>query len=80
MVHGCPVVCSNATCLPEVNGDAAHYFDPEDVGDMAAKVNDVLVNTNLRQKLVSKGYEQTKKYSWKRMAEQTLEVFNEVLN
>ncbi len=79
MAHGCPVVSSNATCLPEVNGEAAHYFDPEDVADMAAKINDVLVNTQLRKKLIEKGHEQTKKYSWRRMAEQTLEVYKEIL-
>ncbi|QQS18940.1 glycosyltransferase [Candidatus Saccharibacteria bacterium] len=38
MVHGAPVVSSDATCLPEVYGDAALYFDPLDVTDMAAKI------------------------------------------
>lgn len=79
MVHGCPVVSSNATCLPEVNGDAAHYFDPEDINDMAAKINDVLANSTLRSKLIEKGYAQAKKYSWKRFSEQTLEVYQQIL-
>src|SRR5690606_7916124 len=35
MTYGTPVVSSNATSLPEVYGDAAHYFDPEDIDDMA---------------------------------------------
>ncbi|HSX05504.1 MAG TPA: glycosyltransferase family 1 protein, partial [Candidatus Saccharimonadales bacterium] len=40
MMHGAPVASSNATCLPEVHGDAAHYFDPLDVTDMATKIGE----------------------------------------
>jgi len=80
MHYGAPVVSSNAACMPEVLGDAAHYFDPTDVNDMADKIIEVLSSPKLRQTLVEKGKEQVKKYSWKRMAEQTLEVYEEVLN
>ncbi len=79
MVHGCPLVSSNATCLPEVYGDAAVYFDPLDVDDMAQKIQEVLSDDQLRKELIKKGYAQAKKYSWHRMAEQTLEVYKEVL-
>lgn len=79
MVHGCPVASSNASCLPEVYGDAAHYFDPENVSDMAAKISEVVTKEALRKELVAKGRSQAKKYSWDRMAEQTLEVYKEVL-
>ncbi len=80
MAHGCPVVSSNATCLPEVYEDAAHYFDPENVEEMAAKIAEVIDDDKLRQKLVAKGYAQTKKFSWKRMADETLEVYEAVLD
>ena len=79
MAHGAPVASSNATCLPEVNGDAAHYFNPLDVEDMANKINDILTNEKLRKDLIKKGSEQVKKYSWERMAKQTLEVYDKVL-
>lgn len=79
MVHGAPVVSSNTTCLPEIYGDAAHYFDPRDIDDIAAKVNDVLVKTKLRNNLVDKGKKQAAKYSWRRMAEQTLAVYRDIL-
>ena len=79
MVHVCPVVSSNATCLPEVYGDAAEYFDPLDVEEMAGAINKVLGSEALRSKLIALGYAQAKKYSWQRMAEQTLEVYKEVL-
>jgi glycosyltransferase involved in cell wall biosynthesis len=80
MMHGAPVVSSNATCLPEVYGDAAHYFNPLDVNDMAEKIDEVLTNERLRKELIEKGKTQVKKYSWKHMAEQTLEVYKKVLD
>jgi glycosyltransferase involved in cell wall biosynthesis len=79
MTNGAPVVSSNATSLPEVHGDAAHYFDPLNVDDMARAINDVLTKPELRKKLITAGYAQIKKFSWKRMAEQTLAVYKEVL-
>ncbi len=79
MVHGCPVVSSNATCLPEVYGDAAVYFDPTDSEDMANKIKMVLDDASLRSKLIALGSKQAAKYSWRRMAEQTLEVYKKVL-
>jgi glycosyltransferase involved in cell wall biosynthesis len=80
MNHGAPVVSSNATCLPEVYGEAAHYFDPRRVDDMAAKIAEVLDKPELRKELIRKGRKQAGKYSWRRMAEQTLSVYNNVLD
>lgn len=79
MVHGAPVVSSNATCLPEVYGDAALYFDPKNVDDMANKISSVLTDKKLRDELITKGHKQAAKYSWQKMAQQTLDVYNEVL-
>lgn len=79
MVHGAPVVSSDATCLPEVYGDAAHYFDPQDVQAMARAINDVLSDHTLRAELITKGTAQAAKYSWQRTAEQTLEVYRQAL-
>jgi glycosyltransferase involved in cell wall biosynthesis len=75
MVHGLPVVSSNASCLPEIHGDAALYFDPNNADDIASKINEVLSSEGLRKNLISKGYEQTKKFSWGKMARQTLEIY-----
>lgn len=80
MVHGAPVASSNATCLPEVYGDAAHYFDPRDPSDIAAKVAEVLDNPTLAKELIAKGHKQASKFSWKRMTQQTLEVFTQTLS
>ncbi|HSW37378.1 MAG TPA: glycosyltransferase family 1 protein [Candidatus Saccharimonadales bacterium] len=79
MIHGAPVVSSNATCLPEVYGQAAHYFDPIDVNSMARAIHEVLSDEKLRQSLVEAGRQQAGNYSWQRMAEQTLEIYKKAL-
>lgn len=76
MARGVPVVSSNATSLPEILGDAALYFNPLDINDMAEKIKKALLDENLRKKLVEKGFEQVKKYSWQKMAEKTLELYS----
>jgi len=75
MAQGAPVVASSATCLPEILGEAACYFDAENSADMAIKINEVLKNESLRQKLVSQGFGQIKKYSWRKMAEETDKLY-----
>ncbi len=79
MTHGAPVVASNATCIPEVLGDAASYFDPLRIEEIADKVSAVIDQAALRNTLVKKGKEQAATYSWRRMAEQTLAVYEQVL-
>jgi glycosyltransferase involved in cell wall biosynthesis len=79
MRHGAPVVSSNATCLPEVHGDAALYFDPLDISDMASKINQVITDEKLRRELIAKGAINIKRFSWQKMAEQTFKVYQRVL-
>lgn len=79
MGYGAPVVSSNATCLPEVYGHAAHYFNPNDTTDMARAIDEVLDNDMLRSEMIKEGYAQLKKYSWRRMAEQTQAVYTKAL-
>lgn len=79
MAHGCPLISSNATCLPEVYAEAAIYFDPKSPKDIAKSINQVLKDKNLRQELIKKGHQQTKRYSWHEMAKQTLMVYETTL-
>jgi glycosyltransferase involved in cell wall biosynthesis len=79
MGNGAPVVSSSATCLPEIYGDAARYFDPTSVTDMARAIDEVLDDETLRHDLIKKGFLQIKKYSWRRMAEQTHAVYLDAL-
>jgi glycosyltransferase involved in cell wall biosynthesis len=75
MLYGAPVVSSNATCLPEVYGEAAEYFDPTDTDAMAQAIEHVLTDKNRREQLVKAGAAQVTKYSWRRMAEQTHQAY-----
>lgn len=72
MARGCPVVSSNKTCLPEVLGQAAIYFNPENENEMKEQIIKLITDADLRQELISRGYEQAKKFSWEDCAEKTL--------
>ncbi len=80
MGYGTPVVSSNATCLPEIYGQAAHYFNPHDTSDIAEAIDQVLSDDKLRTRLSKAGYKQIKKYSWKKQAQETHAVYMKVLN
>jgi glycosyltransferase involved in cell wall biosynthesis len=79
MAHGAPVVSSNATCLPEVYKDAATYFDPLDTAEMAESIGQIIGDTSLRKHLIKRGKAVAGSYSWRRMAEQTLAAYKEIL-
>lgn len=79
MLNGAPVVSSNVSCMPEVLGDAAHYFDPYNSKSIANTIDEVLTDTSLRGRLIEKGSLRAASYSWERMAKQTLEVYTNVL-
>ena len=80
MAHRAPVVSANTTCLPEIYGDAAEYFDPENIRDMVRAISLVIENPARTQQLIRLGSLQAKKYSWQKTAEQTLEVYRKSLN
>lgn len=79
MVHGAPVASSNATCLPEVYGDAALYFDPYDPQAMAKTIDQIISSEQQTKELVSLGKKRAASFSWERMANQTLALYSELL-
>lgn len=80
MVHGLPVIAADATCLPEIYRAGALYFDPRSADDLAAKIGQLLVDPQLASDLRVKGAAVAASYSWQKMAEQTLQVYDTVLN
>ncbi len=74
MLCGAPVVCSNTGSLPEVGGDAATYFDPTNIGDMARAIAAKLDATESRDKVVARGLEQAAKFDWSKTAKGTLQA------
>ncbi len=75
MMRGVPVASSNATSLPEILGDAALYFNPLDVDDMVRVIKKTLSSDRVQKILIAKGFEQIKKYSWEKMAKETLKIY-----
>ncbi|MFH1713030.1 MAG: glycosyltransferase family 1 protein, partial [Candidatus Jacksonbacteria bacterium] len=75
MSFGTPVAASNLTSIPEVCGNAATYFDPNDANDMAAKIHKLYFDSALQSELRQNGFEQIKKYSWTKMAQETLRIY-----
>lgn len=76
MASGLPVIASDIPVLKEVYGDAAYYFDPKDPKDIAAKIKKVISSPRIKTDLIAKGDEQIKKYSWLKMAKETLAVYS----
>ena len=79
MSFGVPVAASSATSIPEVCGGAALYFDPRDVDDIARKMKSLIKNSTLREDLINKGFENLERFSWEKMARQTLEGYIDCL-
>ena len=79
MAHNCPVVASDSTCLPEIYGNGAEYFDPENLIDVTRAIEKVLISKKVRAELIKNGQNQLKKYSWAKMAAQTLKIYQNLL-
>jgi glycosyltransferase involved in cell wall biosynthesis len=81
MQCGIPVAVSNASCLPEVCGqNNAVFFNPNDPRDMAEKIFEVTSQKSLRENLIQNGLKRVKEFSWQKMAQETLQVYNDALN
>jgi len=80
MACGTPILASNVSSIPEVVGGAALLFDPYNINEMANAIDRAVTDKDLRQKLVQRGFERIKKYSWENTAKEILGVFDEVCN
>jgi glycosyltransferase involved in cell wall biosynthesis len=79
MSVGCPVICSNASSIPEVVGNAGVYFDPADVEAQRAALESVLQASEVRSSLIAEGYVRHKNFSWARCASETLAAYRELV-
>ncbi len=73
----CPVVCSKAGSLREVGGNACLYFDPTSTNELVEKINQVLSDPQIRKKLIINGKKRLTLFSWRKLAQKTLEVYSE---
>jgi len=76
MSSGCPVICSDIPVLREIYNDAAVYFDPLNVKEIAGRIKELMAfGSEEKKKLANKGFKQAKKYSWEKMAKETISVY-----
>ena len=78
MAAGAPVICSRASSLPEVVGDAALLVNPRDADDIVRALTRVLDDAALRDALRAKSLARAAQFSWERAAEMTLAVYREI--
>jgi glycosyltransferase involved in cell wall biosynthesis len=76
MARGTPVVCSNASSLPEVAGDAAVTVDPRSVGGLASALERLLADPDRLRRLSQAGMERAQRFSWEQTARSTLKVYD----
>jgi len=79
MASGTPVVCSNVTSLPEVVGDAAYPVSPDNVFEISRGIKEVLLDDGLRERLITRGFLQCRRFSWQDTAQQVLATYENIL-
>lgn len=79
MRYDCPVAISNVSSLPEAGGDAAIYFDPENVDDIKNKIEKVLESEKLQKEMIEKGRNHYKKFTWEKSAKKVMDAIEEVV-
>lgn len=77
MSQGCPVLISKKSAMPEINGDAAEYFDPDDENQIKDSMNKILSNLDYRNELINKGHVHYKKFNWTETVSKTLSILEE---
>lgn len=80
MACGTPVITGNTSSMPEVAGDAAILVNPDDVNQIADALSQLVDEKGLRKELIEKGIKRAAEFSWKKTAEQALELYKNVLN
>lgn len=78
MLYGTPVLSSSASCLPEVLGEAALYFEFNDVNAIIEQINYLRTEPNVRATLITRGHSQVQRYHWSDTARATITIYERV--
>lgn len=79
MACGTPVIASNATSIPEILGDSALLCPPQDTDLLAESILSVLLNDNLKNLLIEKGFKKSNSLTWEATAQKTMESYKKIL-
>jgi alpha-1,3-rhamnosyl/mannosyltransferase len=80
MWSGCPIVCSNTSCLPEIAGDAAVLVDPRSNEELSAAIIRVAGDPALREQLIEKGRKRAEQFTWRNFTLNTVRILHEVVH
>ena len=80
MAQKTPVIVSNKSALPEINSNAAEYFDPDDIVEIKQKIKLIITDKNHKKKLLNISNDHYKKYNWKKNIDQTLWAIKKINN
>ena len=78
MAAGLPIASSNRGPMPEVLGDAGHYFDPEYPESIAATISAMAKDVDLRARLAQAAWHKAQTYSWNECANETFKFISQV--
>lgn len=77
--NSCPVILANASCFPEIGGNACLYFEADSVIELSKLIISIIENGNLREKMIKKGLERSKLFSWDKMENEVFKLYTELL-
>ncbi|MFH1536633.1 MAG: glycosyltransferase family 1 protein [Patescibacteria group bacterium] len=78
MTYKSPVLSAKSSCLPEILGDSVLYFETNEVCGIINQVKKIQSNPKLREELIAKGQKQITKYSWQKMAVETVKIYESI--
>jgi glycosyltransferase involved in cell wall biosynthesis len=78
MACGIPVVCADNSSLPEVAGDAALLVEGTDTDALAEAMAKLLIDISLRERLIERGFEQARRFTWEGAAKRLLRVYEDM--
>ena len=80
MACGCPTLSSNRCSLPEIGGEACHFFNPTDISEMAESIRKVCEDSEFRHTLGKRGPDHAKKFNWDSSFKSHMDLFETILN
>jgi glycosyltransferase involved in cell wall biosynthesis len=80
MSSGLPMACSNKSAMPEILEESGIYFDPENPKDIAASLKILFEDATLRYTYALNAYQKSKKFTWEKCADDTLNFFESQLH
>lgn len=77
--NSCPVILANASCFPEIGGNACLYFESESAIELSRLITSIIESSDLREKMIQRGLDRSKFFSWDKMENEIFKLYTELL-